>query len=237
MSRFNQRSSEKEKIDDLNLTGADLEQNLRELAIINTYLGGNQVTISGITKLLKNYKNKDSALTIADLGSGGGDMIFTLNKWFKRKNINHKLIGLDANQFMIDYSTKKIPENSTISFEMMNIFSEDFKQKNFDIATMTLFCHHFSNEELIELIQILNKTTKIGIVINDIHRHWMAYYSIRWITYLFSKSYLVKHDAQLSVLRAFTKKEIIQIIQKAGIQNYSIKWKWAFRWEIVLFKN
>ena len=54
---------------------------------------------------------------------------------------------------------------------------------------------------------------------------------------LFSKSYLVKNDAPLSVLRGFKKNEWKNIFEKAGIKNYSIKWKWAFRYLIVVFKS
>lgn len=75
-----------------------------------------------------------------------------------------------------------------------------------------------------------NSTT--GFFINDLQRHPLAYYSIKWITSLFSKSYLVKNDAPLSVARGFTKKEWIEIFRSAGISNFSIKWKWAFRYLI-----
>jgi hypothetical protein len=46
----------------------------------------------------------------------------------------------------------------------------------------------------------------------------------------------VKHDAPLSVARGFTKKEWLQFFNIAGISNYSIEWKWAFRW-LIISKN
>jgi hypothetical protein len=53
---------------------------------------------------------------------------------------------------------------------------------------------------------------------------------------LFSKSYLVKNDAPLSVLRGFSRNEWKILMEKAGIKNYKIKWKWAFRWLILVEK-
>jgi hypothetical protein len=50
---------------------------------------------------------------------------------------------------------------------------------------------------------------------------------------MFSKSDLVKNDAPVSVLRGFKKMEWKNLLQKAGINNYSVKWKWAFRFLIV----
>jgi hypothetical protein len=45
---------------------------------------------------------------------------------------------------------------------------------------------------------------------------------------------MVKYDAPLSVLRAFRKKELIGILQAAGITRYTLRWMWAFRWQIIV---
>ena len=259
MPNLSYRSNEKELIDDLELENDALRQNLEELALINKYLGGNQVTTSGLSKLMfdvrfsmlglrgsnpepqtsnlklqtSNIENR-ATITIADLGCGGGDMLMVMADWAKKKGINAQLIGIDANDFMIDFGTKRTDSYPNISYLHQDIYSDEFQEKSFDIVTMTLFCHHFSDESLITLLQQLKKQTRIGIVINDIHRHWFAYHSIAWITKLFLKSYLVKNDAKLSVWRAFVREDLEKIIQKSGFTNYSIRWKWAFRWEVVL---
>jgi ubiquinone/menaquinone biosynthesis C-methylase UbiE len=232
MPNLSYRSEEKELIDDLELDNDALRQNLEELALINKYLGGNQVTVRGISKLIS---KSALPISIADLGCGGGDMMMVMADWAKKKGINAQFIGIDANDFMIDFGTKRTANYQNITYLHQDIFSEEFKEKSFDIVTMTLFCHHFSDESLITLLQQLKKQTRIGIVINDIHRHWFAYHSIAWITKLFLKSYLVKNDAKLSVWRAFIREDLEKIIQKSGFTKYSIRWKWAFRWEVVLF--
>ena len=82
----------------------------------------------------------------------------------------------------------------------------------------------------------MHQNAEKGFFIADLHRHPLAYYSIKWLTGLFSKSYLVKNDAPLSVLRGFSRKEWESLLTKAGIKNYSIRWKWAFRWLIIVEK-
>jgi hypothetical protein len=39
------------------------------------------------------------------------------------------------------------------------------------------------------------------------------------------------------VLRGFKKNEWKNIFKEAGIKNYSIEWKWAFRFLIVAFNS
>ena len=58
---------------------------------------------------------------------------------------------------------------------------------------------------------------------------WLAWFLIKNITKLFSKSYLVKNDAAVSVARGFRKKDWQHLFRQAGIENYNISWQWAFR--------
>ncbi len=232
MPNLSYRSTQKELIDDLSLDNDALRQNLEELALINTYLGGNQVTIGGLKQLLKGRTM--AHLHLADIGCGGGDMLKLMASWLAKQKQKATLWGIDANDFMIKFAQKRTANVPNIAYIQENIFSESFQQRQFDVVTMTLFCHHFTDAELLALFKQLKTQARIGFIINDIHRHWFAYHSIAWITRLFLQSYLVKNDAKLSVWRAFKKQELVNLLQEAGYTRFSIRWKWAFRWEVVV---
>lgn len=234
-SRFAHRSQQIEIMDNLLCNGEVVHQTLRELEFINQWLGGNAVTLECIQRLTKNHEKE--ALSIADLGCGGGDMLKLLADWGRKNNRSLKLTGIDANPHIIDFARNNCTAYPEISFEVLDIFSVGFQQKKFDIAMGTLFYHHFKNEVLVDFFSKLTHQARIGFVINDIHRHWLAFHFIRLLTKFFSKSTMVKFDAPLSVLRAFTRKELIDILKKAGIQHFQIKWKWAFRWQITASGN
>lgn len=237
MPSLNERSYQAELIDDLNLSNDALRQNLEELATINKWLGGNEVTLSGLGKILVEASLSEKTLRIADIGCGGGDMLKLMANWLKKSPFKADFVGIDANQFMIDFAKKRTISQANISYIKEDAFSDKLKDLNLDIATMTLFCHHFTENQLIELFTNLRKSCRIGLIINDLHRHWFAYYSISWLTAIFSKSYLVKNDARLSVWRGFHQNELIDILQKAGFEKFTIKWRWAFRWEIVAWST
>jgi nicotinamide phosphoribosyltransferase len=93
-----------------------------------------------------------------------------------------------------------------------------------------------TNEEIVELIKFAQKN-KSTLIINDLERNAFAHYSIKLLTKLFSKSYLVKNDAPLSVLRGFKKTEWKDIIQQSGAKNFSVKYKWAFRHQVIIYAN
>ena len=227
---FKNRSYEEELMDDLDSSGPVIEQTLKELELINRLLGGNQVTTNGLEILTS---NSNETITIGDLGCGGGDILKLVAQWAEKRGKNIQMIGFDANPHIIQYAEKNCSAFSNISFETADIFSEEFKERKFDIIICTLFTHHFHDDDLTRIFTQFKSQAKLGVVINDLHRHWLAYYSIKLLTQLFSKSEMVKYDGPLSVKRAFKRKDLTSILSKAGISNFDLKWKWAFRWQLV----
>lgn len=233
MPDLSERSMTAELMDDLEASGEDLSRALVELDSINYLLGGNYVTLNGLSRLLKSahaYRVK-----IADLGCGSGEMLKRIRRLTDKQNIEATLVGFDANRNVIKHATLHTPATCRIQYEAVNIFSDEFKERKFDVVTATLFFHHFTDGQLIAFFRQLKSQVSLGMVINDIHRHWFAYYAIKILTRLISRSAMVKHDAPASVSRAFKKKELRQIIDTAGVRQYEIKWRWAFRWQVVVW--
>ena len=142
--------------------------------------------------------------------------------------------GIDANPHIVGYAEEHCKDWANIHFETLNIFDTEFQEKQFDVIHCCLFLHHFSNEQLVGLFRQFKKQARVAIIVNDLQRHVLAYHAIKSITRWFSKSYMVRNDAALSVARGFTRQELRDIMTEAGILNYSLQWKWAFRWKLVV---
>jgi len=224
---FRNRSYQKELLDERDIPSEDLYQNLKELNIINRFLGGYRMTFNALQKVL----DKETPVVLVDIGSGGGDTLRHIQKWNKRRGFKLNLYGIDQKQVCIDYSREK--NNSEITFicdDYKNVFNH---VSRVHILHACLFCHHLSEAEIIDLIGFCreNNTT---VIINDLERNAFAYYAIKVLTFVLSKSYLVKNDAPLSVLRGFKIKEWEHILKQANATKYSILYKWAFRHEIIV---
>jgi len=229
---FSSRASDLELMDDLNCSGEVVIQTLHELDIINRWLGGNRVTLDAVAFLLK--KSTGHTVTIADLGCGSGDMLKRIAEYGRRHGISMRLTGIDANPNIIAFARAHSLEYPEIQWEAIDVMSPAFREQKFDVVIGTLFFHHFDQHALQSLMKSLIQQVNIGIIINDIHRHWLAYHSIKYITRLFSSSRMVQYDAPLSVRRAFVKEDWISLFASCGIIRYFIRWKWAFRWKIII---
>jgi len=225
------RSTKKELLDEDDIPKEDLFQNLKELNTINTLLGGYNITFSALKKTL----NPKTTYSLVDIGCGGGDTLKHINKWAKQNKQAINLYGVDIKPVCIEYASKNTAkENITfICDDYRNVFHH---LKQVDVIHACLFCHHLTELELIELVQFAEKN-KTTLIINDLERNIIAYYAIKILTKLFSKSYLVKNDAPLSVARGFKKKEWLDILAKSGVKKYTVTNKWAFRHEVIVRGN
>ncbi len=230
---FRVRSAQKELLDGDDIPFADLAQNLRELDTINTLLGGHRITCKGVEAFLK--KDFSLPLHIAEIGCGGGDNLRAISHFLQKKSVPHRLTGIDLKPECVEYAREKSglsPQIATwicSNYEAV-IFSEEEKPH---ILFSSLFCHHFSEEELAPQMRWLEQNSRLGFFINDLQRHLLAYHSIKLLTRFFSKSYLVKNDAPLSVLRGFRRAEWEAIFRSAGLPQPYIHWQWAFRFLII----
>jgi 2-polyprenyl-3-methyl-5-hydroxy-6-metoxy-1,4-benzoquinol methylase len=154
-----------------------------------------------------------------------------IKKYLDRKGISAHYTGIDLNPHCITYAESR-KENAGINFICSDYKKVEFASKP-HIVFSSLFCHHFNNEELKKQWQWMTDHTRLGFFVNDLHRHPLAYYSIRWLTSWFSKSYLVRNDAPVSVLRGFRKDELMTLQKELQPGLITLQWKWAFRWLLV----
>ena len=229
---FLRRSYQAELIDDPAIPFPEIQKNLQELDVINTWLGGHAISIKGLKKIIRQQgAARKKRWHICEIGCGGGDNLQALSSWCTAHHLDAIFTGVDINGHCIDYaSAKTYPQ--TVQF-----IKSDYREVNFttmpDIIFNSLFCHHFTDEEIVEMLRWMKQHISCGFFINDLHRHPVAYHLIKHITKFFSSSRLVKNDAPLSVSRGFKAAEWKTLLKNADIPNVNISWEWAFRFLIV----
>ncbi len=204
--KFKQRLTDAtEIIDDFDLEGNELIENLEEIRGFNKFLGGYSAMMSALNKTLFQL-SKHEKYTLLDVGCGGGDTLLEIAKEAEKRGHNIELHGADANPFIVQYAQSKTMQRNEITIRIANVFSDHFFEKQYDFTTANLFLHHFSKEEIVSFIKIAKKYTHRAIIVTDLHRHFLAYFAFDIITKLLKASHITKNDGKISILRGFTKK-------------------------------
>jgi 2-polyprenyl-3-methyl-5-hydroxy-6-metoxy-1,4-benzoquinol methylase len=215
-----------EIMDDLTVPTDEIEKAFDELTTINRWLGGWRVSRLGI-KHLVGGRPPDRPVTILDVGAGGSDLPEALAPL----GLPCEITALDINPQAALYAQKHGRRVQTVT---ASAHHADFDENSFDIVHLSLFLHHCDDTEAKELLARVYRVARLGVVINDLRRNVLAYAGIALLTRCFSSSVLVRHDGPLSVLRGFTRSELIALLPGALHGNAVVTRRWAFRWEIYL---
>ncbi|PIQ27705.1 SAM-dependent methyltransferase [bacterium (Candidatus Blackallbacteria) CG17_big_fil_post_rev_8_21_14_2_50_48_46] len=220
-----QRSQAQELLDAPELPQAELWRNLEELEIINRWLGGHRVTLQGLQRLIR---DRQKTWKIVDIGCGGGDTLKAIAHWGQARGIKLQLTGVDLKPECLAFAQKACQ-----GLEIKWICS-DYRaiDSAYDIVLTSLFCHHLETAQLRQFLRWSQQSARHGLLINDLHRHPLAWGGIRLLTQLFSRSYLVKHDAPLSVWRGFERRELETLLAETGWKA-DLEWCWAFRYRVL----
>jgi len=227
----------KEIIDDLEYGGPLLEENLKDMEFLNRWLGYNRKLIGEIERIWKKYKRAwgKKKIRIVDMGCGSGDGLRGIMDWAKRKKCDCELIGVDGNAYVVEYGKKRSKEYPEIKYYKEDIMRSERNEKcGYDIIVLNNVCHHFSDEEVTNLVKGLGTGNCMAIIMNDIHRHFLAYWGMKVLGKVFRFSRLTQEDGLLSVRKGFKKKELEKILDPIG-KMYEIRWKWPFRWQVTLW--
>lgn len=227
-----QRSRASEIMDDFDMSGPTLRDSLDQIARINRWLGGNQVTLSGVKQLCRDTPSTQT-LHIVDLGCGNGDLLRIVARWGRRTGRTVQLTGIDANADTIAYAEACSSDYPEISYRTEYVPSLWLRETAYDVVLCTLFLHHFSSEDLLDLLGIVCKHSRIGVVVNDLHRHRLAYILFWLLTFPISNR-MVREDGLVSILRGFKRQELQQWTQQLQPVKSSIRWRWAFRYQWLL---
>ncbi len=232
---FEHRAHDTEIMDDFSLEGEELIHALRDLTRINKWLGGDHIILSGISRIIDAWPatQKSQPIRILDLGCGGGDSLRALANWGAKQNLPLTLMGIDANATTIEYAQKASRDFNNIEFAQGDVLDPTCRFDDYDIVIYGLFLHHLREEEQIQLIQKSLTAGVKGLLINDLQRSKLAYVLFYFVSRIFGFSAMSRHDGALSIRKGFHQGELISLMKKCNIKTYSLKWKWAFRYQLI----
>ena len=144
------------------------------------------------------------------------------------------MIGIDGNLNSIQYARQQTQNNSNIQFQTADILASDFQIPTCDILISSHFMYHFTDEQLMPFLQQQRRFVRQFILISELQRNLIAYRLFRFFIPLLGFHPMIVQDGMTAIRRAFTRTELMSILQKANFNQFRIEWKWAFRFIILI---
>lgn len=219
-------------MDDPYVDHRELQDGLDGLARVNGLLGGYGPSIGGVEALLEERRS----FSLLDVGTGSADTPRRLATWAEGRGLDAYIEGIDIHPATVEYARQQSVGFHNIQVKLRDVFQIP-EDDRFDIVHAALVLHHFNDREAAEVLRKMYDTCTIGLVINDLHRHPIAYYGSRVLLPLISRNRLVRHDGPVSVLRAFKRRELRELVDRAGLPVPEINWTPLFRWQMIIRRD
>lgn len=216
-------------MDDITLHGDRIADALREITTINRWLGGDATSRKGIRRALR-QSPPGNPVAILDVGAGGSDLFDALRPLGR----DVRITSLDISRDACEYSARRHPGAPIVQGSALHL---PFRERSFDIVHAGMFLHHFTDEELLEVLPNLFAVARYALVVNDLRRSFFAYAGIKLLTSLFSGSVMVRNDAPLSVLRGFSRKDVERFTAPLQGATSTVERTWAYRWLVCMRKS
>jgi 2-polyprenyl-3-methyl-5-hydroxy-6-metoxy-1,4-benzoquinol methylase len=210
MSKLDVRSREDEQMDSPDLDPAVYEKVLHDLARVNRFTFTAWPTLAFLRRAIGDSKR----LRLMDIGFGDGDVLRAVARWAKRRGIETDLVGVDLNEKSVKAALDATPAEMNIDYRAGDYLDQ---QGPWDFITCVQTTHHMTDEQLLTLLRTMEKETRMGWLICDLHRLAFAYWGFPILARLLMVHRIVREDGRLSIARSFRKAEWEEYLRQAGI--------------------
>ena len=204
---------------------AELEANLRDIERANRFFGG-------IAPFVREIECRDVS-TVLDVGCGSADMPSALAQSARRRGRVLRVTCLDRSEQMLSIARRRNGAASDLAFVAGDGTALAFDDRSFDVVTCSLSLHHFEPPAAIRLLREMRRVARLTPIVCDLRRSPLAYVATWAYTRLFTRNRLTRHDGPLSVRRAYTPGEALELARAAAWRRPIVRRESWFRMTLI----
>ena len=202
-----------ETLDDPHADDAVVLASLRDIARINHLFGGAAAAARRVDEFLAGAP-AGAALTLLDVGTGGGDIPRRVARVARRRGIELRLIGLERHRA----AAREAARAGGLSAILADGARLPLRGRSVDLVLCSKVLHHAPGEAGRRLIAELDRVARIAVVVADIRRSAVAAAGIWVAGHLLGFHPATRRDGVISVFRGFTRAELLGVCASAGVR-------------------
>ena len=195
---------------------AALAANLRDLRRINDRLGGASLSAPAIDALAAHR----AELSLLDVGTGGADIPLALIALAAAAGRRLSVVAIDSRPEVLSAAVLAWPVVATTDGLELHVGdgrSLPYPDRSFDVVHASLVVHHLGADEAAVLLGEMGRVARLGVVVNDLDRTWRGFIGAWLLGHLLTRNRYTRHDAPLSVRRAYRADEVAAMLRAAGL--------------------
>jgi 2-polyprenyl-3-methyl-5-hydroxy-6-metoxy-1,4-benzoquinol methylase len=194
---------------------AELERDLQSIRRFNRWFGSYAL----ISFFLRGWIKPSERLRIVDLATGSGDIPRLMADYARRVGADVRIDALDQQAATLEIAKKLSADYSNIAFIQANILEWE-PPEQYDIVLCTMALHHFSEQDAVRVLRRCRELSRRFVLVSDLRRGLLGTVGVYLLTATIFREPMTKHDARLSMARAFSFSEMRDLAQRAGWENF-----------------
>ncbi len=207
--------------DDPGVNAAELAGNLRDIRRVNRFFGGTSIILRHLPSLLHDVPAGDE-VTVLDLATGSGDIPLAIARWARRRGRSVRIVASDVSEQILVDARRQAAGESTIELARYDARSVPLPDRSFDVVLCSLALHHFAPDDAVAVLREMDRLARRGFILNDLARGRLGYAGAWLASRLTTRNRLTRHDAPLSILRAYTPAELQTLLARAGVEGATV---------------
>ena len=223
MTSLAKRSKADEQMDAADLSPETYAAILGDLATANMLTMAARPTLAFLDRIARPGQN----LKILDVGYGHGDMLRRIARWSERRGVVCELVGIDLNPRSEAIAREATPLDMPITYRTGDY--AELAGEQWHAVISSLVAHHMSHDQLVDFLRFMEREAERGWLVNDLHRHRLAYMGFPLLARAMGWHRIVREDGTLSIARSFRPDEWQAILGEAGIEGVELRRWFPFR--------
>lgn len=217
-----------ELIDRPGLPRAEVDEALRDIQWVNRRLGGWAAVRRYLPRLLDSVP-AGRTVRVLDLGTGSADLPRRIAEYCARAGRPALVVGVDLSPEVLEFARRECAAEPAVRLVRADVLRLPFHPTSFDLVLCSLLLHHFAPDAAVRLLREMAALSRGAVLVNDLERHRAAYVGIWLLSRLQRRGRLFRHDAPVSVLRAYRLEELRGMLGSAGLAHLRVERVRPFR--------
>jgi hypothetical protein len=225
---FRERERGSEFLDSPDANPRLVEEGYQFMKVVNCIGGGTRVVRRFLARELSQSTHGEP-LTVLDIGAGDCDIPLAVARWADRRGYKIQFTCLDHDPKAVELAERAVaqrvgwglphqpgfggasPTLRAIRTVQADIFTYQPAEK-FDYAMGSMTFHHFTDDQIDQLIAHLRGFVRKALLINDLHRCLANYMACFLLALPVDRE--IRHDGLLSIRRGFKPRELERLLTR-----------------------
>ena len=201
-------------------SAGELAENFRDIQRVNRWFGGTSAILDALPTLIPYGATTFSVL---DLATGAADIPLAIERWCATRGYEVDITATDVSPQILGLAGAQVASSTRIHLQQADARALPFASQSFDIVICSLALHHFRPADAVLVLREMDRLCRTGFIVNDLRRGRVGYGASWLASRLTTRNRLTRHDAPLSIRRAYTPAELRSLLDEAGGQNAEVK--------------